>query len=312
VIAHVLATRENTPLEFSASRFARLYSIVVPALLLVAATNYLEALKYPHAFDNAFGSNGSSTVAVLYYLGTGLFMSHFWLWPDLEPPNAPFWSLSFEAAYYVGIALFVFARGRTLFLSLVLLSLAAGPTMVLLAPTWLLGFWVYHFSRRRQLRAGPAMILWLTSAVLLVLCPEIELYIRPHLSFLRMPDKSLGELLASYAASLCFAANMLAFNALSDGAERLFLPFTRLIRWLGSMTFAFYLFHQPLLSLFTVYSLDDRSSAAQFMLLIGGTFLIVATLGRLCEQSKGAYKRFFLSMWGRAATLRLRYGAQTR
>jgi peptidoglycan/LPS O-acetylase OafA/YrhL len=156
------------------------------------------------------------------------------------------------------------------------------------------------------------MILWLTSAVLLVLCPEIELYIRPHLSFLRMPDKSLGELLASYAASLCFAANMLAFNALSDGAERLFLPFTRLIRWLGSMTFAFYLFHQPLLSLFTVYSLDDRSSAAQFLLLIGGTFLIVATLGRLCEQSKGAYKRFFLSMWGRAATLRLRYGAQTR
>jgi len=36
VIAHVLATREGTPLEYCASRFARLYSVVVPALILTA------------------------------------------------------------------------------------------------------------------------------------------------------------------------------------------------------------------------------------------------------------------------------------
>src|SRR5437879_5863418 len=39
VIAHVLATRERTPLEYAASRFGRLYSVVVPTLLLVFATN---------------------------------------------------------------------------------------------------------------------------------------------------------------------------------------------------------------------------------------------------------------------------------
>src|SRR3954468_17403598 len=51
VIAHVLATRENTLTEFATSRLARLYSVAIPALLLTAATNYAEALRYPNAFD---------------------------------------------------------------------------------------------------------------------------------------------------------------------------------------------------------------------------------------------------------------------
>ena len=311
VLAHVLATRERTPLEYSASRFGRLYSVVLPALILTIACHYFIRIKFPDAFDAFYPHDG--TGVVFRYLGTALLMSHFWLWPDLEPPNAdPFWSLSFEASFYVGIALFVFARGRIRFLSLVLLSLVAGPTMVLLAPTWLLGYGAYHLSQRRQLPVGFAVILWLGFTFLLLLSPLIEEHIREPLSFLRMPSRTVGELLASYAAAICFAVNMITFNTISDNAERLLLPFARLIRWLGSMTFALYLFHQPLLSFFGVYNVNGRSSAAQLILLIGGTFLIVATLGRFCEQSKGAYKRFFLSMWKRAATLRLRYGTQTR
>ena len=53
VIAHVLATRERTLFEYFASRFSKLYSVVVPALILTASTNYLEAVKYPHIFDHA-------------------------------------------------------------------------------------------------------------------------------------------------------------------------------------------------------------------------------------------------------------------
>ena len=47
VIAHVLATREKTLLDYTASRFGRLYSVVLPALILTAACNYLITLKYP-------------------------------------------------------------------------------------------------------------------------------------------------------------------------------------------------------------------------------------------------------------------------
>jgi peptidoglycan/LPS O-acetylase OafA/YrhL len=75
----------------------------------------------------------------MYYLGTALFLNHVWLWPNLGPPNlTAFWSLTFEVAYYIAIALFVFTRGRTRVLGLGLLAAVAGPTVVLLAPTWLL------------------------------------------------------------------------------------------------------------------------------------------------------------------------------
>jgi len=314
VIAHVLATRERTPLEYAASRLARLYSVVLPALILTIVCNYLIQMKVPNAF-NAFQEfdSLSGTAAVLHYVGTAVFVSHFWLWSNLEPPHAdPFWSLSFEAVYYFGIALFVFARGRIRFPGLVLLSLIAGPTMVLLSPAWFLGYATYHFSQRRQFNAGLAIIVWSAFTILLVLSPAIEVHIREPLPFLRMPDRNLGALLASYAVAICFAGNLVAFNAFSGKAQPLLLPFAKVIRWLGSMTFALYLFHQPLLSLFSIYGVSGRFPAAQAILLLGGPLLVVATLGRLCEQSKGAYKRAFLSIGKHVATLRPWSVAQPR
>jgi peptidoglycan/LPS O-acetylase OafA/YrhL len=307
VIAHVLATRERTPVDYAASRFARLYSVVLPALLLTAVCNYLIELKYPTAFQ-AFQSGGTTGVA-LSYLGTAVFVNRFWLWPDLDPPNTPFWTLSFEAFYYLIIAVLVFARGRGRILSMLVLILIAGPSMVLLAPTWLIGYLAYHVPERSRAGARSAIPLWLVSLAFIPLCSFIELHFRETVSFLRTPDHAIGALLAAYAAAISFAVNLLAFNAFSGRAEPFLAPIAAVIRWLGSMTFALYLFHQPILSLFTVYHVPDRSSAAQLVLLIGGTFLVVATLGRFCENTKGAYKRSLLAAWrfiaSRAATLDL-------
>jgi len=297
VIAHVLATRENTVAKFSASRFARLYSVAVPALLLAAVTNYAESLRYPTAFESY-----DNIPAIIRYAGTGLFINNFWLWPDLAPANVPFWSLTFEACYYVGIATFVFAKGYGRLVGLIVLSLMAGPTMVLLAPTWLAGYGAYHFSKR-GLNPGVALGLWLLSTALLLSCFVVEESFRQPLKFLRMPDATVGGLLAAYAAAMCFAVNILAFDAFSGTAERVLQHVSAIIRWLGSITFAFYLFHMPILSLITVYPVAGRSSATQMAALVGFTFLTVATVGWLCEQSKGAYKRLFLFLGGRFSLL---------
>jgi peptidoglycan/LPS O-acetylase OafA/YrhL len=88
---------------------------------------------------------------------------------------------------------------------------------------------------------------------------------------------------------------LLAFDAFSEKVEPISLPFTGLARWLGSMTFALYLFHQPLLSFLAVYRIVRPSTAPVFasIWMFRGSLLIAATLGRFCEQSKGAYKRCF-------------------
>ena len=302
VIAHVQATRESTPLEFAASRFARLYSVVVPALLLVIATNSLEAIRYPTAF-HTFEEGGPAVVG-LRYIGTMAFVSHYWLWPDLEPPNTPFWTLSFEASYYVAIGIFVFAKGWIRYLGLAAIMLLAGPTMILLGVTWLLGYLTYRGSAICRLSPVAGGALWVTSAIGLLVTPLIEIRFRHHLPFLRMPDASVGALLASYAAALCFAANIVGFNAANAVIEPLLLRFAGAIRWFASMTFALYLFHMPILSFFTVYPLFDRSSPAELAVLFAAPLLVVATVGRFCEASKRSYKELFLWVWRHGWALR--------
>ena len=152
-------------------------------------------LRYPTAFQ-AFQSGGITGVA-LSYLGTAVFANRFWLWPDLNVPNSPFWTLSFEAFYYLAIAILVFARGRGRILSILVLVLIAGPSMVLLAPTWLAGYLAYHVSRRWQADGRSVIPLWLVSLALLPLCSFFELYFPEHVAFLRTPHQAIGALLSA-------------------------------------------------------------------------------------------------------------------
>jgi peptidoglycan/LPS O-acetylase OafA/YrhL len=299
VIAHVMETRERTIIEFAASRFGRLYSVVVPALVLTAATNTLEVIAYPGFLDRVPITH-SGISPTMYYLGTAIFVNHIWLWPNLEPPNLiAFWSLTFEVAYYIAIALFVFTEGKTRVLGLAILGAVSGPAVVLLAPTWLLGYCVYRIADRVKTNAGVSAFMWFGSIFLLMLCPLLNSGPPKYISMLNMPDPSLGHLLNAYATAICFAINIVACNGISLNLKRILQPFSKLIRWLGSLTFALYLFHAPLLSFFLVYSLHDRASPAQALYMIGGTLFLVATLGRFCEQSKGTYKRLLLTVMGR-------------
>src|SRR3974390_1821449 len=72
VIAHVLATRERTPLDYAASRFGRLYSVVIPALIVTTLCNYV--LSQPHALVSGYG---------LRVLANLTFTNSFWLPADL-------------------------------------------------------------------------------------------------------------------------------------------------------------------------------------------------------------------------------------
>ena len=68
---------------------------------------------------------------------------------------------------------------------------------------------------------------------------------------------------------------------------------------MGSLTFALYLFHYPLLSLLSAYALADRW--AQLIVSITIPLFIVGTIGFFCERSKASYKKGALALY-RAAT----------
>ena len=306
VIAHLLATREKSLVDYSASRIARLYSVMLPALLLAFITNHVESLRYPDAFQ----SYGNVPEAIRY-LGSALFVTHYWLWPDIGAPNMPLWQLSYEVTFYIAIALCVFTRARTRIFSLMALCLIVGPSAVLLAPAWFAGYAIYHFANNNN-KLPPFLAggLWMASVLGLLLAgPLIEVHFRQRLNFLRMPDNTVGGLLAVYVEAISFAVNIFAVNALADKIAIVLNPFAKPIRYLGGTTFALYMFHQPILSCLTVYpvgqSYEARSSIAQATLLVGVPLLVAVTLGYLFERLKFPYKRSLLGMWARFAPPRL-------
>jgi len=297
VIAHVVATKEHTALDYSAARFGRLYSVIVPALLLTIVCDAIGLQKNPDFYYHGpWGYPADSPVP--RYLATFLLINRSWFWGPggMETGiNGPFWSLGFEGIYYVAIGLMLFARGSFRALGLFALAICSGPTIVALAPIWFLGFGAYHVTRRHQISELTGILLWLGGLVLLG-----ESY-RAHFNWLQIPGAHRESILADYVAGIGFALHVVGFNAIADRFSYVLTPWRAPIRWLGSITFALYLFHRPLIQVLAVYSVGAPSSWAQRIWLLGGTFVVVATLGRLCEQSKGTYKRLFLSVFGSRA-----------
>src|SRR5262249_15744522 len=72
VIAHVLEPRERTLVDYTASRFGRLYSVVVPALILTAVCDLASVLRNPEFFYTNTGADRDDNV-VLQYLTTAFF-----------------------------------------------------------------------------------------------------------------------------------------------------------------------------------------------------------------------------------------------
>jgi peptidoglycan/LPS O-acetylase OafA/YrhL len=292
VIAHVLETKERTALDYTAARFGRLYSVVIPALLLTAICDFFGLLRNPDFYYNGPWAYPMDS-QVPRYLSALLFVNQSWLLGDMQPgSNSPFWSLGFESIYYVAIGLIIFSRGVVRVAALLLLALFAGPTILVLAPIWLLGFATYHAMRRHEVSERAGYALWLSGAVLLLIS------YRFRFAWLHIPGVHRGALLADYAAAIGFALNIVGFNALAQRASNVLLPAASIIRWLGSITFALYLFHRPLIQLFAVYNIGAPSEWLERLWLVGGTLFIVATLGHACEKSKGAYKTAFLFAFG--------------
>ena len=312
VIAHVLATRERDLVSYTASRFGRLYSVVLPALLLTFVCDHLDALRMP---IGSLPQDYSHADQGLRYLATGLFVNRYWViagYGGLEPgTNIPFWSLSFEVAYYIAIAAIVFGRGLPRALLLAALCLLAGPMILLWSPLWFLGYALYRRHERLRLKRATALGLWLAGAALCMLSVSIGAWLLPFSHAFLAPDFvharpihhvadwQSAEFLAAYASGIGFALSLIAVLNLSKLLEPVLSPAAGAIRWLGSLTFALYLFQRPLLMFFESHPVAAPHSALEWIWVHGGIFFVVATLGHFCEASKGAYKRFFLWAHGR-------------
>ncbi len=142
VIAYVSDRKERTVRDYALSRLARLYSVVIPALVLAWCLDMAVFRMAPAMLDD-----NAHSWPLVRFLVSLLFLNQSWNLTVMAFSNGPYWSLCYEFWYYVIFGAFVFAPGRLRLPLVAFGALMAGPRIMLLFPLWLLEVAAYHMRK---------------------------------------------------------------------------------------------------------------------------------------------------------------------
>lgn len=260
----------GNPGAFFVARFSRLYSLVVPALLITLCLDLI----------------GKSVRPDLYPLWTypkwwlhvgfhGLFLGQTWTNSFAAFSNIPYWSLGYEAWFYLLLAATLGAtRDRRLQIGLIVLLM--GPRVLLLAPCWAIGVWAWQRVESNRL---PTIITavprWMTPAATLLAVYGLW-FMSPVYQWLHAAGESLsGAIVQATDASMRLSDSRwflsdwviaIGFTAMiltiAGRDARPVSPPSPLIRSLAFHSFGIYLFHYPILLLAAAYGLASKGPIA--------------------------------------------------
>lgn len=267
VIGYVCDTKELAWQPYAVNRFARLWSVVLPALALTFVIDYAGVRIAPELYVGQPWYAGD--MPVLRYLASALMLQEFWH-IDLVPGiNGPFWSLSFEALYYLVFGIAFFAKSKWKWVAVIMALLIAGPMIAALLPIWLLGFCSYHLTRRLHLAPAFNWIAFTIGLLMLVFSPALRNAVHTGFTILD------GLVIERYVDAAGFFLNLVGAYGLLASSRPLPAKVGRSIAHIAGTTFALYLFHRPLIQMFSYLGPADAASWQRRVLVIGGTLLVV-------------------------------------
>ena len=99
VIAYVADTKERTIQVYAASRLARLWSILIPALAVTLIVDRIGLDLDPTVYEG-WGRSLAPLSSPLQLVPTAVFVNELWFAGIPPLSNAPAWSIAFEFWYY--------------------------------------------------------------------------------------------------------------------------------------------------------------------------------------------------------------------
>jgi peptidoglycan/LPS O-acetylase OafA/YrhL len=297
VIAHSTLSKDTNAKRFIIARLSRLYSVVIPALLLTAMLQSIGSILRPEFYlQYSRGFDG------VRYLLTGFFLQNLWFFSASPPSNGPFWSLSYEFWYYVIFGIFVFVENRRIkYFALSLLFLIVGPNILLLMPCWLIGVGLY-FSREFLIArlSKPRLIMALSFMLLLAIITFL-----PHIPYIGGQNwfKYSSSFLSDWAIALTVGAIILSFDALQLPS----LPklITSVIRDFSNHTFSLYLYHFPLLVFATALMPLHGFEIWQMTSIVVGIVFIILFLSYITESKRSSLQNAFVWIYDQFETKQL-------
>ena len=291
VISYAVEVKDRDLSTFTISRLARLYSVLLPCLIVTPLLNLVGSHVNPGAY--VYHYTGQTSLSAI--IQNGLFLNQIWFGNVAYFHNGPLWSLSYEFWYYVIFGLAFFLRGRARTIAVLAACLIAGPKILLLMPIWLMGAAAYRLTKCY-------LPTWLSALLTFGSALAIFAYFRLHLDvgLNQLSAAAIGSThLDAYHFSRFFIADTalgLMVTAHFIGAAGIahhmrFGAATAFIRSAAGFTFSIYLFHLPLLYFGNALlphglSANWRATAI-FTLAAGGSCL----MGLVTERKKYLYVR---------------------
>ena len=209
------------------------------------------------------------------------------------PPNAPFWSLSYEVWFYALFAAATYLSGPTRAIWLVALAAIAGPNILLLLPVWLVGVVLVRTPLATRVPASVAGGFVLLAIAALFVAPlaamDVFRLLRPLLPW------SLGSslyVLTDFLLALALAAGFAGLRTLSSRGLVAPARAEPAIRWGANLSFSLYLLHWPLLKLVHMAGLTAGSNPFAFAAIVAGIVAVSSAFATITE-----HKRYAVRGW---------------
>jgi len=306
VIAFAAEEKDRSAKVFLFNRATRLYSVAIPALVLTFAADRLGALLWPEAYDGWW----YNALPMGEFFFSGLTFSSEWGLSAVRlGTNGPYWSLSYEAAYYGLFAAAFFLRGGVRIACLCLLALVIGYKPLLLLPAWLAGVWIWKRMSRPDFHIGRKAAWLMVTAPVAVY--GVSLAVDVPALFMLATERVTGltaiqvaglfrfsdEFLWNNLLAVLVAVNFLGVAALSRQAVLPGVPepVRKGVVWAAGGSFSLYLVHYPLLQFMSGALVRADGIPGHEFLLLGLVFTLSMAFAAVFERRLKAFRQAILS-----------------
>lgn len=299
VISFVADTKENNLKDYFISRFSRLYSVVIPVLILIPFFDLIGQYINSDIYDSKT-ADSYYFIRLLANLG---FSQEFWFSSVRYLSDGPLWSLGYEFWYYMLFGLSLFIKGKKKYLFVFLVALLIGPKILLLLPVWLFGVRIYNFHKNKTLNQNLARILFLSAPILFLVSftqyNKIDSYIYSILG--DAIKSSIGfssGFLTDYITAFFVGFQLLSMKYVNFTIlKRALLGGEKTIRFFANSSFSIYLFHFPLLLFFGAVLNHNPTSIVDIVVLFSITLTTCLLLAQVTEKKKYFYKKHITLIW---------------
>lgn len=297
VIRSVTCRRPATLSHYLGDRASRIYSVAIPALLLTLAVHYVAQTYPPSRY--AFWHNAHPLRVVMLNL---VFCGEIWGHIRRPLSDGPYWSISYEVAYYLLYGCFFYLSGKKKWLFVLAIALFFGPRVLFLAPLWIAGCIVHDcYQRWNEEGTTQKYLTWMSVAVLASAATYIILHhflagkaVLPTPSLLTYLVRTSMISPQIYALGIAW---VVVFMWLLLLARKLTLQpksrGVRITRFISEGTFPIYLIHYPLYVLAAMCISYNHASAAPKVAL----FLTVIVIGVFAGHPANIFKRKLRAMF---------------